>query len=109
MNSSILSRVKTAAIIPAFNESTHISDVINGMKKYVDSVIVVDDGSSDGTGEVAKKLGAIVMKKLLLILVITFKGVVKTFKRNPVVAIFCIIFLFPIMLNLFSHYMSANS
>ena len=48
------------------------------------------------------------MKKLLLILVITFKGVVKTFKRNPVVAIFCIIFLFPIMLNLFSHYMSAN-
>jgi len=61
VNSSILSRVKTAAIIPAFNESTHISDVINGMKKYVDSVIVVDDGSSDGTGEVAKKLGAIVI------------------------------------------------
>ena len=48
------------------------------------------------------------MKKLLLILVIAFKGVVKTFKRYPVVAIFCIIDLFPIMMNLFSHYISTN-
>jgi len=49
------------------------------------------------------------MKKLLLILVLAFKGIVKTFKRNPVVAIFCIIFLFPIMLNFLSHYISNNS
>jgi len=49
------------------------------------------------------------MKKLLLILVLAFKGVVKTFKRYPVVAIFCIIFLFPIMVNVLSHYISTNS
>ena len=48
------------------------------------------------------------MKKLLLILVLAFKGVVKMFKRNPVVAIFCIIFIFPIMLNFLSHYLSIN-
>lgn len=31
-------------------------------------------------------------------LVLLFKGVVKTFKRQPVVAILCIIFLFPFYL-----------
>ena len=32
----------------------------------------------------------------LVILILLIKGVVKTFKRQPVVAILCIIFLFPI-------------
>jgi glycosyltransferase involved in cell wall biosynthesis len=53
--------VKTVAIIPAFNEVTQISDVINGMKKHVDSVIVIDDGSTDGTGNISRDCGAIVV------------------------------------------------
>lgn len=40
---------KTAAVIPAYNEARHISRIITGAKKYVDLVIVVDDGSTDST------------------------------------------------------------
>ncbi len=35
---------------------------------------------------------------IILIGIVLFKGVVKTFKRQPVVAILCIIFIFPIYL-----------
>jgi hypothetical protein len=34
----------------------------------------------------------------VIVLFLLFKGVVKTFKRNAVVAILCVIFLFPIYL-----------
>ena len=33
---------------------------------------------------------------LALLLLVLIKGVIKTFKRQPIVAILCIIFLFPI-------------
>ena len=42
------------AIIPAYNESDHIAKVISDVKKYVDKVIVVDDGSKDNTYDKAK-------------------------------------------------------
>ena len=35
---------------------------------------------------------------VLVILIFLIKGVIKTFKRQPIVAILCIIFLFPIYL-----------
>ena len=35
---------------------------------------------------------------ILVILILLIKGVIKTFKRQPIVAILCIIFLFPIYL-----------
>lgn len=47
-----------AAIIPAYNEGSRIRPVIEGAKEHVDRVIVVDDGSSDGTAEVARSAGA---------------------------------------------------
>ena len=40
---------KTVAIIPAYNESKNIINIINQVKKYVTTVIVVDDGSNDDT------------------------------------------------------------
>ncbi|MFC1769001.1 glycosyltransferase family 2 protein [Nanoarchaeota archaeon] len=43
------------AVIPAFNEGSRIGDVIEDTLKYVDKVIVVDDGSKDDTFEVASK------------------------------------------------------
>jgi glycosyltransferase involved in cell wall biosynthesis len=46
------------AVIPAYNEGTRIASVVHGAKKYVDAVIVVDDGSTDDTGENARKAGA---------------------------------------------------
>src|SRR3989344_314568 len=48
-------------IIPAFNEAETIGEVVKGVKMYADEVIVVDDGSSDGTGAEAKKAGVVVI------------------------------------------------
>jgi len=56
---------KIFAIIPAYNEEKQINSVINKTKKYVDEVIVVDDGSKDSTGEIAKKSNAIVLRHLV--------------------------------------------
>jgi glycosyltransferase involved in cell wall biosynthesis len=50
------------AIIPAFNEENTIIDVINGVQKYVDEVIVVDDASVDKTANFAKERGAVVIR-----------------------------------------------
>jgi glycosyltransferase involved in cell wall biosynthesis len=53
---------KTVAILPAFNEARRIGKVIQEARKHVSSVLVVDDGSSDNTSEVAKKNGARVIR-----------------------------------------------
>jgi len=49
-----------AILIPAYNESTTIKKVILGAIEFGD-VIVVDDGSTDGTREIASSCGAIVL------------------------------------------------
>ncbi|MGB0589381.1 MAG: glycosyltransferase family 2 protein [Myxococcota bacterium] len=41
-------------VIPAFNESAHISAVVRGIPSWIDQVIVVDDGSTDRTAELAR-------------------------------------------------------
>jgi len=53
--------IKKIAVIPAYNEEAHIKNVIIGTKKYVDQIVVVDDGSRDRTYEIAKKTGVIVV------------------------------------------------
>jgi glycosyltransferase involved in cell wall biosynthesis len=53
---------KIIAVIPAHNEQKYISSVVKQTKKYVDEVIVVDDASTDKTGELAKKAGAVVLR-----------------------------------------------
>ena len=50
------------AIIPAFNQEKVIGSVILQTKQHVERVIVVDDGSSDRTSEVAKFAGAEVIR-----------------------------------------------
>ncbi|MHA1238645.1 MAG: glycosyltransferase family 2 protein [Candidatus Odinarchaeia archaeon] len=50
------------AVIPAFNEKRHIRGVIEQTKQFVDDIIVVDDGSVDGTCEVALNAGARVVR-----------------------------------------------
>ena len=49
--------MKITVVIPAFNEEKTIFDVVSDVKKYVDEVIVVDDGSSDNTLTRAEKGG----------------------------------------------------
>jgi glycosyltransferase involved in cell wall biosynthesis len=55
-------QTKIIAVIPAYNEESHIVPIIKETKKYVDQVFVIDDGSTDKTGELAKVAGAIVIK-----------------------------------------------
>jgi len=54
--------MKIIAGIPAYNEEKFIGKVIKETKKYVDKVLVVDDGSTDKTAQIAKNNGAIVIR-----------------------------------------------
>jgi glycosyltransferase involved in cell wall biosynthesis len=53
--------MKVAALIPAFNEAETIAEVVAGVRPHVDLVIVVDDGSGDGTSDLARRAGAEVL------------------------------------------------
>lgn len=57
--------MKTFAIIPAYNEEKHLREVIQKTKKYLQNIIVVDDGSQDYTSEIAKSEGVTVLKHLV--------------------------------------------
>lgn len=52
---------KLCVIIPAFNASKTIEDVVTGALKHVSTVIVGDDGSTDETAEIARRAGATVI------------------------------------------------
>jgi glycosyltransferase involved in cell wall biosynthesis len=45
-------------VVPAFNEATVIGDVIADVSTVFDHVVCVDDGSHDGTGDIALRAGA---------------------------------------------------
>lgn len=49
-------------IIPAFNVAEYLKNVINDTRKYLDDILVVDDGSSDKTYEVASNCGVYVIR-----------------------------------------------
>lgn len=49
------------ACIPAYNEERTIAAVVLKAQQYVDKVIVCDDGSTDLTGEIARRMGAEVL------------------------------------------------
>jgi glycosyltransferase involved in cell wall biosynthesis len=48
--------------VPAFNEEKTIAKVVLLSQKYADKVVVCDDGGTDLTGEIARELGADVVR-----------------------------------------------
>jgi len=56
------SQPRILVAIPAYNEERYIGSVILKAQQYADEVIVLDDGSIDGTSEIARLAGATVMR-----------------------------------------------
>ncbi len=54
--------MKVCCIIPAYQESQAIAQVVSTTRQYIDCVFVIDDGSTDGTGDIALKNGAVVLR-----------------------------------------------
>jgi glycosyltransferase involved in cell wall biosynthesis len=53
--------LKISVVIPCYNEESGIRSVIEAMPGYVDEIVVVDNNSTDKTGEIARSLGAVVV------------------------------------------------
>ena len=47
--------------IPAYNEEKNIAGIITKLKKFTNSIIICDDGSTDLTKEIAENLGVTVI------------------------------------------------
>jgi glycosyltransferase involved in cell wall biosynthesis len=52
------SRMRVVACIPAYNEENSVERVVIGTRRHIDEILVVDDGSKDHTGLIARRLGA---------------------------------------------------
>jgi hypothetical protein len=57
--------LRISAVIPCFNASAYLEEALSSIKgqtRPVDEIIVVDDGSTDGSAELAERLGATVIR-----------------------------------------------
>lgn len=54
--------MKTCILIPGYNESRMIGQVVTNTRKIIDDVVVIDDGSRDNTAQIAQDAGAYVIK-----------------------------------------------
>ena len=62
MSESTQTQPMITAVIPAYNEEKTIAKVVEETCRYVNQVVVVDDGSTDGTPEVARSAGAMILR-----------------------------------------------
>jgi len=53
--------LKIAVGIPAYNEEKNVASIILKLEKITNQIIVCNDGSTDMTSDIAKKMGAIVV------------------------------------------------
>ena len=54
-------KTKIIAVIPCYNEEATIGSIILKTKRYVNEVLVIDDGSYDDTARIAREAGATVI------------------------------------------------
>jgi glycosyltransferase involved in cell wall biosynthesis len=57
-----MSERKLVFVVPAYNEAPSVGEVVRGALASAERVIVVDDGSRDGTGDAAREAGALVAR-----------------------------------------------
>ncbi len=57
-----ISMANVFVVIPALNESTVVADVVTRVRAVCPNILLVDDGSTDGTGNVARAAGASVIR-----------------------------------------------
>ena len=57
--------MKVFCVIPAINEEKKIGGVIEEVRKFVDEIVVVDDGSVDNTAEVIKQHNVNLLKHVI--------------------------------------------
>lgn len=67
--------LRITVIIPCLNEEQGIDEVLGRMPAYIDETIVVDNGSTDRTAEIARSHGAIVIRE-------DARGYGKAYKRG---------------------------
>ena len=53
----MLNKSDLLVVIPAFNESETINSVISDLLSLSFNILVIDNGLTDGTGEIASNLG----------------------------------------------------
>ena len=63
-------------VIPVYNEELNIGSVVENIINYADSLIVVDDKSSDKTLEILNQLQSKYKNKIILLKTIKIKGLV---------------------------------
>src|SRR5512140_2870434 len=51
----MLGQAQIAVVVPAYHESLLIVRTLRGIPRFVDRIIVVDDGSSDATAALAER------------------------------------------------------
>jgi len=51
--------VSVLIAIPVFNEYKYVDDVLDAVARYADNILVIDDGSTDGTFDLLKRHGFI--------------------------------------------------
>lgn len=52
----------TWIVVPLFNEATVIADVVAELRKHFEHIICIDDGSTDGSADIAAAAGARVLR-----------------------------------------------